>query len=177
MRLLAVVVSGLGLFVSTSAHATLIFGWDFAPSEVTVTNTDSIVISATLTNSLASDENLTIVPTGAGLAGASDVTAEYQFYFGPLDDGNSSDLFAQFTGLDLAPGESVNFVFGGLTPLGGFVPDGTYDIASGSLNFPGVGGVNSDSAYTIHVPETSVTTLFAGALGVLIALRGRVRRG
>ena len=168
-----------------TAHAVLVWDWFFIEPIQTVTPTESpISFDATIFNSFFSDEHLTDSRIGGAGWFRGSIPNTYDFEFGPPGS-TPVDFFAQFTGMDLAPGDSFNFVFGTFTQVGGPAPVGTYPDSIGGigLRVPGselfdskqhTFGLNVVSEPSPVIPEPSSFFLFtAGFLGLAGVRRRR----
>ncbi len=118
------------------AEALLVWDWFYLEHEFLTFPTsglnkpadETVVLHARLFNSLLSNEPLTqSYITGAVYSSLDSefggTTGIYDFDFGPS---GPASYFTQFAGLDLAPGDGGNFVFGTLTPSPVPAPDGSY---------------------------------------------------
>ena len=154
MRFLACssLVTFLSLLASpTVASAAPIWSWEFDVTHYTVDADDSIVLTATLFNSPSSTEQLT---TFGGASFTGDLQKVYDFTFGPT--GDSSDFGTEFIGMNLAPGESLPFVLGILTPIGGQAPPGIHPFCcEASLVFGSDTGLTSQSPTNTFVVEVT----------------------
>jgi hypothetical protein len=107
--------------VAPVAQATLILDFSILNQVQTVGPTDVVTIQGRLTNDLLSNENATSSALTSFTYFFGGTTPAYIFSFGI-----SGDLFSQFAAMNIAPGQSFDFVFGELTPNPGPVPVGTY---------------------------------------------------
>lgn len=123
------------LGIPLSTQAALVASWSFDPSVVNVGPTDTIVLSARLTNDVTSTEILTGPLEAFNAPMNIDITITGGGYlpddieFVPFVGGNLSDYLAQFDNIDLNPGESLPFVYGILTPTNP-VLEGSYTLQS-----------------------------------------------
>lgn len=119
----------VGFLYASPAHAELIFHMRFKDLPPVINPMDTVVVYGTLFNNSASDENLGVIggfqmqPPGFDfeIGGFCTIPNGYSLQWGP--DGS---LQNQFEGVNLAPGETFDFVFATLTPNGGAVPLSTY---------------------------------------------------
>lgn len=173
------------LVFSGSAHASLTWSWAFGAAPAVVRPTDTVHISATITNDASSTEHLDF--HGAQYSGQMSLIW-YRF-----DSGYGEEMFD----LDLAPGESLEFNFGTMTPIGAVSP-GVYGLLRGtgttwfSDGISICGGAVSgppycegvftqplnDFLFTVSdaVPEPGSVTLVLGALGLMAATTRRRRK-
>lgn len=153
----------LGLF-SVPSFAVPILHFTFDQPTGVVGPTDSIVVNATLTNDATSREAVT-TPTAATIS-TGGFFPSYNFTWGPS---GSNDLFTQFVGLNLLPGQSFHFVLGTFAPSGGSVSDGTYSINYAFLyfsSFPLTLYAENSFSRTVSssVPEPSTILLLGSAM-------------
>jgi PEP-CTERM motif len=172
---LAVLVVVLG---SAPANASLIWSIDLHDIEGTVTSVQTVVIRGTLTNSISSTEKLGViggflgVPSGYDyeVGGFARLVNSYSFSWG----GGSNSLTNQFEGLDLAPGETFDFVFGTFSPTGPVALD-TYSgwfqlqLFESSADRPMVGAETDSYSWTVtrSVPEPGTLVLLGFGLAYL----------
>ncbi len=116
--LVLTIATGIIIFPH-NAQAALFWDWNFTNNFQTVGPTDSIVAKGRITNLAGSDSNLTFQNFGTATY-SNGPTAQYSFEWAL-----AGNFFEQFFALNLAPGESFDFVFGTLTPYGG-TPVGFY---------------------------------------------------
>lgn len=110
----------LGALLTPTAWASLDWHWSFDQPAYTVGPSDSILVRATLYNEPTSTENLTGPAVSMLFAGDFQKTFDFTF-------GTPGSVFGmEFLRADLAPGDSLPFVFGLLTPVGGVAPAGTH---------------------------------------------------
>lgn len=100
--------------------------WSFDEPAGIAGPTDTLTMFATLTNDATSTEAITGVG-GSGFAWGNFGTA-YSYTSGTS---GFASLIDQFSGVNLLPGESMQFVFGVLTPSNGTVSYGTYATQDG----------------------------------------------
>lgn len=176
----------LGLTVLPStAHAVLVWDWFFFPqaTKTVAPNQSPISFEATIFNSFFSNEHL----TQSRLAGAGwfrdTIPATYDFEFGVP---GTISFFDQFAGMDLAPGDSLGFVFGTFTQVAGPASPGTYQSLGGiGLRIPDsesvdskqhAFGLNVTSPSTPIIPEPTSFILFSAALVLTICSRAIRKR-
>lgn len=116
---------GTGLFSGVSM-ATPIVHWSFNEPAGTAGPSDTVTIWATFTNDVNSQEAITGLG-GAGFAWGNLWTG-YSFDFGTS---GWADMYSEFSTINLLPGDSMEFVFGILTPLNGAAPTRTYAAQTG----------------------------------------------
>ena len=162
-------VLGLTFGWAGEARATIIWGWGITDElgiipidTFSVSPSDSITIHGRLFNGFLSDTNFTDSNLSIFTMSFGSLSGVYDFNFGD---------FSEFTDLDLAPGEGINFVYGTLHPIGGTAPVGTY-AGSASISSTGASPSSVANPFEVHVlspviPEPGSLTLVA--LGVLAA--------
>ena len=168
VSIIALLLPFVLLCVPSTASADTIWSWSFDETTFIVGPTDSIVLHATLFNSPLSTEPLT---ERGGASFTGDLQKIYDFTWGPD---------AQYSGLNVEPGDSFSFVLGTLTPIGGSVPIGTYPFCCEA--HLGFGSVSSSAflpplnTFEIAVvPEPPIWALWS--LGVLPFVWRRLRAG
>lgn len=167
---------------SAAAWATPVWSWEFQQDFFIVEPTETIVLQATLHNHDLSAENLTdTFFTGAHAVfngGPSALYSDFSFSFGPQGGGDWENLFRQFDGIDLAPGESFDFVFGVLTPnspldIGAtYWPGGLISLPPYYLDDICLDSTRFEVAPAI-VPEASTLNLFGIGISMMICMRLR----
>lgn len=126
LRLMRSTLSGLALLLSCQfSHASLQFAWGFVDWEPVVQLAQPVLLRAQLFNLSTSDEAL----RGDSLLErmAEGLEDRYSFSEAPVP------LADQLRGLVLAPGQSADFVFGQLVPIGGAVAPGRYLVGGFAL--------------------------------------------
>ncbi|MEO3690989.1 PEP-CTERM sorting domain-containing protein [Roseateles paludis] len=164
---------------SSASHAELDMSWDMHSWSLEGTPSETLQLHAHIHNSPTSTERLLgtrfVSFYGEGLEGL--------YNFAP----STPSLVEQFAQLDLAPGESMDFIFGLLVPINGHVEPGVYGGGGYSLNFRDAEGAEvswqPEASLAIrvvdrgtpddpqHVPEP--TTAALAALGLAAAGWGR----
>ncbi|MBI4388033.1 MAG: PEP-CTERM sorting domain-containing protein [Candidatus Omnitrophica bacterium] len=163
------------IFFSNRAQAAIFWDWNFTNNFQTFGSTDSIIAKGRITNLATSDSNLTFQNFGTASYGNAPAVP-YQFAWG-----DSGQFFLQFFGLDLAPGQSFDFVFGNLTPYG-ITPPGFYFFIAG-FQLEGVepdSSIRRDFYFKVNglvspTPEPSALFLVSFGLFGLFLNRKRTR--
>ncbi len=178
------------LSLTKTAHATLVWDFNFVQDSFIVGPNDSIDLFAVLHNDSTAGETIAYLPINTAdwspaLVDANNVT-HYGFGFAP-------NFFTQFNQF-INPGETFNFHFGTYTPLGGGpVPEGRYTAFPENMDLvPRGGGFTSHSSLRTvtwcvdndgvnpcptevpsnPVPEPASMLLFgSGAFGALLRRR------
>lgn len=125
------------MLVPLASHALLLVDFEITNTPLTAGPSDSLTINGRLTNALGSDENLTTLNGAAYSPGA--LFGIYQFSFGI-----GGNFFNQFSGINLAPGSSFDFIFGDLTPVTSPVAEGTYTSSEFTFSFSDSQGVQQN---------------------------------
>lgn len=161
--------------LSTGAHADLILDWGFTNSGATIAADATVELQATITNSSLSDQSLALSQFyGAGISYGDKEVDNYSFSFGSI----SQELYEQFAGIVLNPGESFNFVYGTLSPLNSIAESGLYNYFDVDLKFgwdnPVAYFANND--FTFSVASTNVSepgSAFMLMLGLVAVFAAR----
>jgi len=144
------------LIISFSAQATLVVTFEFTNSLQNVEAFDTVIMNGRLTNTSASNENLTYSSFAAGLSTYGNLSPYSITY------GLAGNLWGQFSGLNLAPNSSFDFVYGSLTPGSVPVPDGTYGPITAAFAYFDSSRSNmlqtnySDFSFTVGSPVSAV---------------------
>ncbi len=180
IRSITALLAGLFLFAAHTAQAAVIWDWDFINPVQTVTPTQTVTMAARITNDATSTGNL-VYPATITFAGINPGSAYgvYDFFFGT----NGADFWPQLSSMNLAPGESLDFIFGTLVPVGGLVAPGTYQLTGGSLFLGDVLGGRSGKTFQVTVvggvpvPEPAAwALLLVGLLMVPFLVRNHRRQ-
>jgi hypothetical protein len=149
-----------GAVFDVRAQATLNWHWDFDQSSYVVAPTDIIYLNATIVNDASSTVDLIHQSFMVFGIDPNYSPTPYQFTFGRT---NILDFLDQFNGMDLAPGQTLQIVWGRLTPNGGPVVPGTYEFGPSNLAFEG-GTTEYTGGFEVQVvPEpASFLLLFVG---------------
>jgi hypothetical protein len=97
----------LSICLASDARADFLFSWDFTNSGTTIAPNDTFAARAVIRNNSTGGEILRgsdIEGYGAGLLASSIGTFGYSF-------GSSGNLYSEFAGLALRPGESYEFTY------------------------------------------------------------------
>ena len=157
------------LAVTQNSFAGVNWNWSFDQNNLIVSPNDTAVLNAVLFNDVSSTANITY----ASFSGASDsrITANspYTFSFGP-----NGDFFSQFGGINLAPGQSYNFVFGTETPMDSPVAEGTSVQDLASLSLGNFGTIAQNYQITVGEGSTSVVPEAPSLILMIVGLMGIV---
>lgn len=128
--------AGLGALLlaalGSASHAGVSLSWDLSQWNYTLTPDQTLVLQATVYNEASATEHL----LGSRFVGAFGEGIEFAYDFLAPE----VPLAQQFAAMDLAPGESMSFVFGRLVPIGGQVALGDYQGGGLSLAFRDASG-------------------------------------
>ncbi len=172
-RLVLVLGLGLGGGILSAPHALAAdpqvnWSWSFDRTEHSVRYDESVVLRATLFNEATSTGNLVVGNVGSIFSG--DLQKAYDFQTGLP----GLDLGQQLLGSTVAPGASLPFVFGVLSPIPGAVLPGSYDADPAFLAIDSVELLAANTfRINVAVPEPSTSALLV--VGGLVL--GRRRRG
>ncbi len=165
-------------FIS-SAQAELLWNWKIDNPAQTVNATDTISITGTITNDLTSTGSLTFEQVAgqvnpiAYLFEQGDFTPDkFITDAGPI---GQLDFLSQFSGVQVAPGQSFTFALYSFIPVGGSVNLGVYHNSFNGLFLTGTssGFIDGGGIQVTVVPEPSSMSLII--LG-LILLAGFSRK-
>lgn len=164
---------------SGASQAGVSLSWDLSQWSYTLTPDQTLVLHATVYNEASATEHLLgsrfLTASGEGIESVYD-------FFGP-----EIPLAQQFASMDLAPGQSMDFVFGRLVPVGGQVALGDYVGGGFSLSFTDERGavMSWTPEHTLQIsvvaaedpgqtlPEPGTLALAATCLGGLALQRRR----
>lgn len=174
---------GAGLLAAAcgAAHAGVSLSWDMKQWSYTLAPSETLELRATVFNEASATEHLLgsrfLAAYGEGIGEA------YDFLMPTLS------LAEQFAGMDLAPGQSMDFVFGRLVPVGGKAAPGGYLGGGFSLAFLDASGaeVSWTPEFNLYLsvseddptapgqalPEPGSMGLAAACLGALVLQRRR----
>ena len=137
--------------------------WYFDTTEFVARSTDRILVTATVTN-------LTAQPSPMSFGGAS--------FGGPLQYFYDFAFTISISDSTLPGYGSRQFSFGTLTPIGGYVPPGTYFADPARINFtqiPSIGLLSENTFQITVVPEPSALGLVMVGMACVCARR-RLKR-
>jgi len=141
------------LTVTPVARSQGTLAWYFDTTEFVVQPTDQILLTCTVSN--LSGQAYTIFGWGSSFGGP----LQYHYAFSPLIDLDSK----------IVPGYgSLQFDYGTLTPIGGYVTPGTYYADPARINFspiPSTGQLSENTFQITVVPEP--TSLALTTIGIL----------
>ena len=160
---------------SFSSHALLIWDWDLEKSTIDVTPSNTITLNATIYNDASSTQSIfsnTFITYGMGWGSIFGPGNPYTY-----SSGVDGWLLNQFIGVEVAPGDSFDFVFATLTPKNGLVDVGIYTsdylmIAMKTDNIQLIKSVEIN-VNTIPVPEPSTIALLCIGLFGILLMRAR----
>lgn len=134
----------------TTSFATLLWSWQLGTDKLYLVE-DEIFIHATLINEVESTENFT---KDFLESAAYDPLGNFPYWGFDFGSGPESfSFFPQFDGMNLAPGQSFDFIFGRLTPKNpDTIPQGVYDFST-TLR---VAGGSQENMFTLEVNNGEV---------------------
>jgi hypothetical protein len=172
--LLACLVSlalGAAVALPAPADAAAIVTWSFDETNVTASPDQSLTIVATVSNSPAATDDLSFihiaaVPGSGPAVGGTPLAAAY-----------TVDFIETFFVVPetLAPGESFQFGWVALVPIGGYAPPGTYGPAGIGIGteFDGAFHEGANVFQVTVIPEPGSGALLAFGVLALCAFRPR----
>lgn len=166
---------------SGASHAGVGLIWDLSQWSYTLTPSQTLELHASIYNEASATEHL----LGSRFLAAAGEGIEFAYDFLAPD----VSLATQFAAMDLAPGQGMDFVFGRLAPVGGWVAPGEYQGGGFALAFRDESGAevswSPDRTLRLTVVEDTpgqalpepVSLALAGAgLGMLALQRRRGRK-
>lgn len=160
------------------SDAALIWSWDINDAVQLVSATDSVMFRATLYNDIASTEHLYGADNrenGYWVSSAAccnvHLTAQYVLNNPGIggDVRQEPNFSNQFYELDLAPGETFEFVLLNLTPRYGVAESGRYDFSARLGVSYGTWGALPELRYSASNPSIIVSEVPLPAAGLLFA--------
>lgn len=133
--------AALSVCLAGEARADFMFSWDFTNSGQTVAPNDRFVARAVITNTSTNGETLSgadIEGYGAGLMASSVGTFGYSF-------GSGGDLYSEFAGMNLKPGESYEFTYFTFDHTGALELGSRHGLDFAFLSANGIGKLNAET--------------------------------
>lgn len=115
-NLAGMIVATAIIMISTQAQAALLVDWFFLNSGGTFGPGDVVIQQGRLANLAQSDTNFTFLNFIS--ASSSGVPEPAGTYGGEFGSPGTNDFWGQFSGINLAPGESLDFIHSSYTPAG-----------------------------------------------------------
>ena len=169
------------LITSVPSHAALLMDWDFLNSGGTYGANDSVIQQAQLVNLQTSDQNFIGQFVAAHRSPFAIPAGTYVGEFGPPN--GLEDFFDQFAGINLAPGETFDFIFASYVPNVATSPGAYFTV--NSIDFGGRGTptftVGRQFHWTVEgstsnvVPEPATLILFGTGIAGMIFRRKKIK--
>jgi hypothetical protein len=131
----------LSFCITGEARADFLFSWDFTNSGQTVKPNETFTARAVITNQSTTGEVLTgadIQGYGAGLMASSLGTFGYTF-------GSGGNLYSEFAGMNLKPGESYEFTYFTFEHTGALELGSRHGLDFAFLSARGLGQLNAET--------------------------------
>lgn len=181
-RRLRSLLGALLIAASGASQAGVGLAWDMSSWHLDATPGQTLELRATVYNEASATEHLLgsrfVAAYGEGIEDAYD-------FLGPL-----VSVAEQFALMDLAPGQSMDFVFGRFAPVGGSIAPGDYMGGGFALTFRDANGAEvswtpertlsvtvTEGAPSQNLPEPASLALATSCLGALALQRRRAVRG
>jgi hypothetical protein len=165
-----------------SAQAELLWNWKIDNPIQTVNLTDTISITGTITNNVTSTGSLTFEQITGQVNPISYLFEQGDFTpdkfitdAGPI---GQLDFLSQFSGLQIAPGQSFTFALYSFIPVGGSVNLGVYRNSFNGLYLSSTssGFIQGGGIQVTVVPEPSSTALIILGLILLVGYSRKIRQ-